>query len=437
MRNSVPLDKISKLPKAPGVYFLKNTQGEIFYVGKAINIKNRVQNHKTDNRLFSSTSASSWRDGPEKIHAVEWIQTANEIGALLKESLFIKKLQPKMNTRLRDDKKYFYVGITKEDFPRVFITHQPLANSKSLNTDFIGPFTDGMALKRVLKYLRKLFPYYATNGKRPYASKKHGNLPCAWCHIEMCPGPYSKANCKEYLKDINSIKKILSGQKDAVSRKIRVEMKKAAKEKNYEKAAETRDLLESIENIFTHHNIVLPWHPEEEPKKQPYEQIAEYLSELAGADLPVYSIEGYDISNMQGKEATASMVRFDHGHANKSLYRKFNIYTHSEPDDYKMMREVIKRRLEHKEWPTPDLVLIDGGKGQLSAALSELKAHGADIPVISLAKREEEFHIPGKKSVLARNMPPDTANILIHVRDEAHRFAVSYHRKLRAKKLFR
>ncbi|MDP4010562.1 MAG: GIY-YIG nuclease family protein, partial [Candidatus Spechtbacteria bacterium] len=405
MRNSLPIEKLSKLPKAPGVYFFKNSSGEVFYIGKAINIKNRVQSHKADNRLFA----------PEIIETVEWLQTANEIEALLKESEYIKKFQPKMNIRLRDDKKYFYVGFTKEELPRIFITHQPTRhtqrNSKSLNTEysilnteFLGPFTDGNALKITMKYLRRLFPYYSTSTKRPYMTKKHGTLPCSWCHLDLCPG--ANPSKTQYKKNISAIKKILSGQRNTVAKKITAEMKRAAKEKKYEKAAEARDLVEAMENIFTHHNIVLPWAPEQNPKEPPYEEAAEYISKMVGAELPVYSIEGYDISNIQGKEATASMVRFDHGRPNKSLYRKFTIRSRWEPDDYRMMREVIKRRLEHEEWPTPDLILIDGGRGQLNAALRQCQMSNVQCKIVSLAKREEELYLPNRKSPIPVSKMP-------------------------------
>jgi len=423
------------LPKAPGVYFFKNSRGEVFYIGKAINIKNRVQSHKFDNRLFS----------PEEIKTVEWIRTANEIEALLKESEYIKKFQPKMNIRLRDDKKYFYIGFTKEEFPRIFITHQPTTSmayeitktyesTKNSRIEYIGPFTDGNALKITMKYLRRLFPYYTTNPKRPFVQKKHGALPCSWCHLDLCPG--SNPSKIHYKNNILAIKKILSGQRNTVAKKITAEMKRAAKAKDYEKAAEARDLVEAMENIFTHHNIVLPWAPEQKTEEPTHEKVAEYLSKITGTELPVYSVEGYDISNIQGKEATASMVRFDHGHPNKSLYRKFTIRGRWEPDDYRMMREVIKRRLEHKEWPMPDLMLIDGGKGQLNAALRQCQMTNDQCQIVSLAKREEELYLPKRKLPLSLSkMPQEAQNLLKYVRDEAHRFAVAHHRKLRMKKL--
>ncbi|MEX0870034.1 MAG: GIY-YIG nuclease family protein [Candidatus Spechtbacterales bacterium] len=449
MRKSLPIEKSKELPQKPGVYFLKNKDGSIFYVGKAINIKNRIYSHKQREEIFR----------PEKIHSVEWIETVNEIEALLKESYYIKRLQPKMNTRLRDDKQYFYVGITKEEYPRIFITHQPIASKdSSLNAQndstkkpktyrlkpitYLGPYTDGKALKATMKYLRKLFPYYATNPKRPYSTKKHGSLPCSYCHLNLCPGPAPSK--EEYKKNIRAIKNVLKGRKSSVIKELKREMNAAAKTHNYEKAAEIRNIINAVDNIFSH-QFVLAWAPPSGSTARC--NIDEELAKVIGAKEPINSIEGYDISNIQGKEPTASMVRFDNGEPNKSLYRKFNIHSKNTPDDYIMMKEAVERRFKHDEWPFPDLVLIDGGAGQLSAALKAVRnfefrilnfeknltptTHNLQpIAVVALAKREEELYLPGrKKPIPLSEMPPDVANLLKHVRDEAHRFAVSHHRK--------
>ncbi|MDX1608183.1 MAG: GIY-YIG nuclease family protein [Candidatus Spechtbacterales bacterium] len=433
MRKSTKIDKIKELPKKPGVYFLKNKNGELFYIGKANNIKSRVQSHKNDDRLFA----------PEKIYSIEWIETANEIEALLKESEYIKKLQPKMNIRLRDDKRYFYVGITKEKLPRIFLTHQPSTTAKGkVNILYLGPFTDGGALKTTLKYLRRIFPYYTTNPKKPGTGKIHGPLPCSRCHIGLCPGPVptnelkKKEFIKEYKKNIRSIKNVLSGKRRGVIRDLKKNMKEASKEKRFEDAATARDIIAALENIFEHENFVLPWSPDKSALATSEQGINEgkYLAQLTGNKKPIKTIEGYDISNIQGKNPTASMVRFKNGEPDKSLYRKFNIKAPDEPNDYLMMREVLRRRLKN-DWPLPDLILIDGGRGQLNAALFELKTAKIKIPAVSLAKREEELYLPDKKAPIRLDtMPEQVENLLRRVRDEAHRFAVSHHRKKRAEK---
>ncbi len=458
MRKSVSIENINTLPKTPGIYFLKNKSGEVFYIGKSANIKSRLNSHVNDNYLFR----------PEKIHKIEWINTSNEIEALLKESVYIKKYNPKMNVRLRDDKKYFYVGITDEKLPRVFITHQPdlynnvkskKSNVKGHGTEYIGPFTDGMALKMVLKYLRRLFSYYSTNAKRPYGAKKHSSLPCQWCHIKLCPGP--EPDPHRYKKDINSIKKILQGKRTNVVKSIKKQMLAASKAEEYEKARELRDTKEALENIFEHAEITIPWNPDKS-QVRPYErsgsQISEHLAELLGTDGTPQTIEGYDISNIQGKNATGSMVRFADGKPDKSMYRKFNIKAPAQPNDYKMIREVVRRRLGHPEWPYPDLILIDGGRPQLNAALFELRNYQLPITndqtnslsasrqdksqflnlkpitIAALAKQEEEIYLPNRKNPIPlAETPEGTANLLKYVRDEAHKFAVSHHRNRRRK----
>lgn len=442
MRKRLPIEKINNLPKAPGVYFLKNKAGNVFYIGKSNNMQSRVRTHANAKNSFKFL---------EKIHTVEWVETANEIEALIKESEYIKRYQPKLNSRLRDDKQYSYVGITREDLPRVFITHQPVANApvqglkfKTKNikreAEYIGPFTDAGALKATMRYLRKLFPYYQTNAKRPLSSQKHRSIPCSWCHIGQCPGPPSSDgfNKKQYRRDITTIKQILTGKKSSAIKKLQRDMAAASSERDYEKAAHIRDTLTSVENIFSHHNIVIPWTPEKlkrEPRKN--QDASEYLKKIIRSDAPINNIEGYDISNIQGKEPTASMVRFDNGAPNKSLYRKFNIQAPDTPNDYLMIREVIRRRFGHKEWSYPDLILIDGGRGQLNAARYALGKLGLRIPVASLAKRLEELYIPARRNPLpTEDMPADVRNLLKHIRDEAHRFAISHHRK-RHRKIFR
>lgn len=421
MHKNLSIKNISKLPKKPGVYFLKNKKGDIFYIGKANNIRSRVQNHKNNPQSYK----------PEQIYSVEYLVGANEIEALIKESEYIKKYNPRMNIRLRDDKKYFYVGITSEELPRIFITHQPstnakiknqIAKGKNIKIEYLGPYTDGNALKQTMKYLRRIFPYYTTSPKRPLGSARHKSLPCSWCHLELCPGPNpNKIECKKNIRRIKDI--LIGGQKSVVS-SLKKEMKMHAGKQEYEKAGQLKTTIEALENIFLHHTP-----PVHKRLDTDYLQVSQYLSKLLNSDLSIKSIEGYDISNIQGREPTASMVRFDNGSPNKDLYRKFNIQSKNTPDDYLMMQEVIKRRFSRKDWPFPDMILIDGGRGQLNAALKILNGLDISVQAASLAKREEELYLPGKKPKHLSNMPSDVENLLKHIRDEAHRFALSHHRK--------
>ena len=464
MRKSLPIKNISKLPKTTGVYFLKNKKGEIFYIGKANNIRTRVQSHARENLPSSVHHLLS------EIKKVEYIITANEIEALIKESEFIKKHDPKMNYRLRDDKKYFFVGITTEDLPHIFITHQPIATAESKvknqkskiekpstsvankSTEptnqnyklqaknynlkpitYLGPFTDGDALKQTMKYLRRTFPYYTANSKKPISSPKHKSLPCSWCHLRLCPGPHPDK--KEYVKNILRIKNILQGRHGLVISSIKRDMEVASKKQNYEKAKQLRDIIQALENIFMHYHI--PPNPVSAlptGSTSRHLNIYKYLTKLFKSDLPIKTIEGYDISNIQGREATGSMVRFDNGVPNKSLYRKFNIQSPALPNDYRMMQEIIERRYSHTEWKYPDMILIDGGRGQLNAALKIIQNIKLTIPIASLAKRDEELYLPNRQPKKLSTMPKEVENLLKSVRDEAHRFAITHHRKKHSEK---
>ncbi|MFY9457552.1 MAG: UvrB/UvrC motif-containing protein, partial [Candidatus Spechtbacterales bacterium] len=379
-----PKGEITKIPKVCGVYSFKNNKN-ILYIGKAASLLVRVRNHFRQ---------PTWHDNHfiNQATHIGFIKTDSEIEALLLESQLIKKYQPRYNIMLRDDKQYFYVGFSREKIPYLIITHQPKNKAR-----YLGPFTDGKSLKTVLKYLRKVFPYYA---------QKHRKLPCSYCHIGLCPGP--NPNIIEYKKNIAKVKAILNGKKPGVISSLKKEMVNFAKNLEFEKAAKARDQISALKNIFSH---------------------AKTYVGSETSHIEMRSIEAYDISNIQGKESVASMVRFDNGKPNKSLYRKFKIRLPQMPNDTAMIREVIRRRLAHTEWPYPDLFLIDGGRGQLNAALSQLPAK--KVKVVALAKRFNELYVPGRKTPIPLDtLPEQTKNLLMHARDEAHRFAVSYHRKL-------
>jgi len=452
MRKTVSEKNINKIPKKPGVYFLKNKIGEIFYIGKANNLHSRIQSHFRDGKILQAT-----RHDLQPI-SIEFLVTANEIEALLKESVYIKKYNPRMNYRLRDDKKYFYVGITNEYLPRVFITHQPDAESNnqmsrnkiqakskqklklpatnhSLPTNYLGPYTDGAALKQTMKYLRKIFPYYTTSRNRPLSSQKHKQLACSWCHLKLCPGP--KPNSTEYKKNIKRLKNILQGRQKSVITSLKKEMKTASVKQNFEEAQKLKNITEALENIFLHRNTMFSFDSTVENRDSTLLTTSRgrYLMKLLKTDLPINSIEGYDVSNIQGQEPTASMVRFYDVKPDKSMYRKFNIHSPATPDDYRMISEALERRLKHTQWAYPDMILIDGGRGHLNAALKVLKKLELTIPIVSLAKREEELYLPNKKPIPLKTMPRDVENLLKYVRDEAHRFAILHHR-VRHRKTF-
>src|SRR3989344_3532370 len=369
MANILDNTIIHKLPKAIGVYILKDKNGEIIYIGKSFNIRERVKTHLTN----KTWSAAPHLANPLRAYTnqVDCIITENEPEALIKESELIKKHKPKYNIMLRDDKQYFYVGFIAQDkktknnnlekAPYLVITHQPPKTKNPAPKTYIGPFTDGKSLKLVLKYLRKVFPYY---------TKPHGILPCAYCHIDLCPGP--DPDLGEYKKNIAKIKHVLQAKKPRVLSSLKKEMKKHSDNTEYEKAHRVRRQIQALENIFSHANVGFM------VESAGYQNLAEDTPK--GGLTPLWSlnildsaedisIEAYDISNIQGREPVASMVRFEKGKPDKKMYRKFKIRLPESPDDFAMMEEVVRRRLAHPEWQYPDLFLIDGGKGQLSAAL--------------------------------------------------------------------
>ena len=391
----LPRNKISQLPKTPGVYTFKK-EAKLLYIGKAVNLKERVKNHSL-----------------EQINKVGYIKTNSEIEALILEAKLIKKYQPKHNVVWRDDKNYFYICISKEAFPRTFITHQPKKAFQS-----IGPFVDGSALKETLKVLRKVFPYRTC--------KNLPKKPCLWYQLDRCLAPclfqtalakqINRAQVsikKECQRNIKSLIKILQGKKKQVLTDLKKEMKRESASQNFEEAAKIRNQIKALEKFLAHAHIFT---------------LLEAKPQL-GWDYR--RIEAYDVSNIQGKQATGAMVTFINGQPEKNLYRRFKINLTQKPNDIAMLKEVLQRRFQHPEWGKPDLILIDGGKAQLNVAISVTK-----IKVVALAKKENKLYIKGqKKPILLKTLSREIFNLILQLRDEAHRFARSYHLKLRKKAL--
>jgi excinuclease ABC subunit C len=457
-------DRSAKLPKNCGIYAFKNGR-KILYIGKAANLRERVKNHFLN---------PGYRDYLflDKIEKIGYIKTKSEIEALILEANLIKKYQPKYNVIWRDDKNYFFVGITKEDFPRIFITHQPLRElrrtkdevKKKSQTSYVGPFVDGKALKQTLKVLRKIFPYRSCY--------KIPNRPCLWYHLNRCPAPCFLKS--KFIKEIgareaggrragwsplDSLKikkisqqnaknliKILKKGKNPVLKDLKREMKILAKNRNFEEAAKIRDKIEALERIIENAKIF-----EVKAEFKEWPEIEEKLKGILKTKKKISKIEAYDVSNIQGKIATGSMVTFINGKPDKNFYRRFKITgkftpyrtegSGAGPNDIAMLKEVLSRRFNHPEWPYPDLILIDGGRAQLNAALEVLNQHksakSASISVLALAKSKNELFIEWQKNpILLKNLPREIFNLILQLRDEAHRFAISYHKKLREKDLF-
>jgi excinuclease ABC subunit C len=421
--NFISKSRISKIPKVPGVYAFKNS--EILYIGKASNLKERVKNH---------FQQPSYRDNLfiDKVERMGFIKTDSEIEALILEAKLIKKYQPKFNVLWKDDKNYFYVAFTKENFPKVFITHQP-KNLISIN--YIGPFVDGNALKQTLKLLRKIFPHRSC--------QKIPKKPCLWYELKRCPAPCLFKNNlgkqipgslerieRESQKNVKNILKIFQGEKKQVLNNLMKEMRNESRNQNFEKAAKIRDQTEYLKKILSH-KIFL----ENNKNLIEWGQIQEKIQETLKTKNNLNRIEAYDISNFQGKESVGSMIVFIKGLPDKNFYRRFKINFDGKPDDVAMLKEVLSRRFKHQEWQYPNLILIDGGKAQLNAALNTVKNY--KIIFMALAKKKNELFIEGRKNpILLKNISSRVSNLILQIRDEAHRFAITYHRKLREKKFF-
>lgn len=411
---------VSKLPGKPGVYFFKGTKSQTLYVGKALNIKDRIKTH-----LKNAESDRREKLLVEQSSKVDFIEVSSEIEALILEANLIKKLKPYFNVRLKDDKDYLYIKITKDSYPKILTARKKdLANVKK----YFGPYPTSRIVRSTLRVLRRSFPFCSS------PPGKNGKLrACFYYHLGLCPGPcIGKITQKDYQKMILRFSRFLSGKKETVLRELNKEMAKRAKSMDFEAASRIRDQIQGIEYLTTQSRS--PFLYESNPDLVQTERTAQLKSLQEILNLPVLPkrIECYDISNLYGENATGSMVVLTEAEPDKSQYRRFKIKWVKGINDYAMMKEVIKRRLKNT-WSKPDLIVIDGGKGQLGAALEALKEEKVSWPIVSLAKREEEIFSPGNKVSIRLKKDNPALHLVQKIRDEAHRFAVTYHRKLRLK----
>lgn len=533
-------EKLQLLPDKPGVYLMKNEDGRIIYVGKAINLKNRVRSYFQSSRNHSPKV----RAMVEKIATFEYIITASEIEALILECNLIKRHRPRYNISLKDDKTYPYIKVTlAEPYPRVHITRRVMKDGGR----YFGPYTNAGAVHETLRLLKKLFPIRSCR-------RMDSPRPCLEYHIKRCLAPCtSKVSSEQYHQMIEDICLFLEGRSDQVVRSLESKMIEAAEDFRFEQAAKLRDQLVAVKKVQEKQNIVtgsgdqdvigmarvpnnvcmqvffirsgkmvgrdhyllrgseseednailtafvkqyyaraafvprevlLPFAPEEQelltewlsekkeskvmlhvpqrgtkkdivtmacdnarlvldeeekkrlPNEAEDEDVVEELRRYLGLVKPPYRMECFDISHTQGTETVASMVVFEGGRAKKSDYRKFRLRTvEGKPDDFRSMEEVVLRRYRGLVEPLPDLIIIDGGKGQLSSALKIIRGVGlTDVPVVGLAKQFEYIFREGESDPVILPRHSKALYLVQQIRDEAHRFAITYHRKLRAKR---
>lgn len=454
-------DKLSQLPKEPGVYFHKSASGEIIYVGKAAVLRNRVRQYFQASRARDPKTEALVAE----IVDTDWMVVESELEALFLEAEMIRRYMPRYNILLRDDKAMSYIRIDIDSaFPTVSTTRRPLDDGAR----YFGPYFSLYGVKQALKLLRRIFPY----ATRKVQSAKRASLDY---HLGLDPGlEEGKTSLDEYRANLRKLIAVIEGRRNGVIKEVERDMKRAAKAQEFERAATLRNRLLALQNLGR--QVIFS---DKEFLDISKDQALVQLQQLLGLAEPPKRIEGYDISHMSGTNVVASMVVFTNGVSNKGEYRKFK--TSERNDDYANMREAITRRFSDKNikaWGMPSLLLIDGGSGQLGAAIAAMVAQGVAVPIVSVAKREEEMvvhrsasHTDNSFIEVLLNAPTagvsvriegdfyivnlhvgqsnagahsknlrggqtasgytDTVKLIQRIRDESHRFAVSYHTVLK------
>lgn len=412
-------EKLDSIPDKPGCYIFKKND-EIIYVGKAISLKKRVDSYFH----IPLEDSPKLQNLMNEITDITWEITNSEIEALLLEARLIKQYKPKYNSREKDDKSFPYIHITDEPFPRIFIKRL-IKNAEREPGIYYGPFIDVKALRSALKFVLKTFPI-ATCSKSIEKQKKA----CLKYQYKLCSAPCAnKISKQEYNKRIEQISKLFAGDKDSLLKELYINMKINSDALDFERAAENRNQIYALEKSIKNVRITTP-----DTDFRMDESLMELKNSLNLETLP-YRIAGFDISNIGGTLATGSLVIFENGLPKKEDYRKYKI-RQTGPDDVAMIKEVLNRRckriIEQNEIKD-DLILIDGGKGQVNSASRVLKEYNLNTPIIGLAKKNEEIFFPHQSNPIILPKNSKALFLLQRIRDEAHRFAISYHKKLRSK----
>lgn len=429
---------LKSLPHEPGVYIYKNSDRTVIYVGKAVDLSRRVKQYfQRDDAVGEKTQRLV-----SEITSIEIIPTTSEFDALLLEAKLIRQYMPKYNVISRDDKSPLYVVITlSELLPRLLLIRKGeiiFYESNKKNCVY-GPFQSGFALRSLLRQLRSIVPYCTQKERRGKA--------CFYTHLGLCdpcPGEIVALadNAKtvavaRYRRHMLRLRALFEGKTRWLVNEYEKEMRKLADDLQFEKAAIIKSRLHFLNGlsayrydpqVFLEQGAVDIY---EEELAEFYTRFRMYYPDLS----QITRIECFDISNLYGENAVGSMTVLVGGKPEKKEYRKFRIKTVKGISDVAMMREVLQRRLKHAEWPYPDVILVDGGKPQVETARAVLAEYKLTIPLAGLAKREEELIIPsaGGFKVLRLPLSGQAIKVVMRIRDEAHRFAITYHRHLRAK----
>ena len=426
--NSLAAEKVRSFPQTPGFYLMKDAAGRVIYVGKAKNLRARAGSY------FLKAAAEDLRTAKlvQEIRDIDYLDAESELDALLMEARLIKDILPKFNRDLRDDKTFPYLEIfTHEEFPRVRFTRQP----KSRGTKLYGPFANPRGLRGAIQVLQKIFKFRTCTLDIDESDKRwRWFRPCLLASIDQCSAPCNlRISKEEYRKNIHRLQRFLDGGKNALLAEMRAEMAEAAKGLHFEESARLRDEIEMLESLDQRGRLETHVQPEVFPI-DPKRGLAG-LRKVLHLERRPRTIEGVDIAHIAGTETVAAVVQFIDGLPFKPGYRRMKIRSVEGPDDVASIHEAVTRRFQHiaREGETPpDILLVDGGKGQLHAALAALASLGLNAQkVVALAKREELVFTPEAAEPLHLSRHSYALRLLQYVRDEAHRFAQHYHHLLR------
>lgn len=430
----------TRLPQKTGVYKFKDASGKLLYVGKAKNLRLRTGSYFGGRKNLGSKTLIL----VNKTKRIFWLETETELEALLLEAALIRQEQPVFNSDLKGGYPYPLIKIeVGKEYPPVLMVRE----EREDGAVYFGPFPRTREVRRLLRFLRRIFPFVSTS--------RHPKRRCLYNHLGLCPCPpvFDSFDLKKtYRRNIDDLIKILSGQKRFLIKDLEKRMKLAAKKEKFEQAVLIKSQLEAL--CYVSQNFRLPEDYLKEPdllediRNKEIQILRKSLSDGGYLNVEPKRIEGYDISNLSGQEATGSMVVFVKGEAKKSHYRRFKIKEDGGPNDILMLQEVLRRRFgqggkgkvktkDASFSQRPDLILVDGGLGQVRGAVQVLKRAGLEIPVLGLAKKLEKLYIGpnGSEVKLAKHSP--ALKLVQRVRDEAHRFARDYHLKKRSDKILR
>ncbi len=429
-----PSEKVKQFPAAPGVYLMKDAEGRVIYVGKAKSLRSRASHYFTKAAAEEARTA----DLVKVIADIDFVPADSEVDALLMEARLIKDIQPRFNVELKDNKTFPYLQIRiREEFPRVEFTRSPRTRGVRL----YGPFTSAKSLRAAIQVLQRVFQF-RTCGLKIQSSNDQWRWfrPCILHSIRQCTAPCNfRVSREDYRKQIRRLCMVLEGKKDKLLAELAGQMQEASLKLEFEKAARLRDEIAALKSLGLRGEVDKDVQPEVfqiEPRKG-----SVGLRKVLGLAETPRTIEGVDIAHLSGQEMVASLVSFIDGLPFKPHYRRYKIKSVEGIDDFASIREVIGRRFRNATSPGeeeqvfPDILLIDGGKGQLNAALEVFRMLGKEPPcLISLAKQQEEIYRPGDAEPLRLSRHSAALRLLQYVRDEAHRFAQHYHHLLRKKK---